>query len=212
MPGPSSSGSSAPSGPPGPHRDAEVTQLLDALRRGETDSDELFRRLYSELHAIARRHRARWSGNETINTTALVHEAYLKLMGGLDNFENRSHVLGVASRAMRQVLVSYAESQRAQKRGGGVPNVPLDDAGEGSLAVFSPEQIDAVAALDEALDRLARADERAARVVECRFFGGLSIEETAEALDISTATVTRTWRAARAWLYGELKPTSVLAL
>ena len=189
-----------------------MTQLLDALRRGETDSEELFRRLYAELHTIAHRHRARWSGNETLNTTALVHEAYLKLMGGLEGFENRAHVLGVASRAMRQVLVSYAEAQRAQKRGGGIPNVELDEAAHAAGAVLSHEQADAVAALDEALQRLAKVDERAARVVECRFFGGLSIEETASALDVSTATVTRTWRTARAWLYGELQPTSALAL
>ncbi|OZC01746.1 ECF-type sigma factor [Rubricoccus marinus] len=194
--------------PPG-----DVTRLLDALRRGEADSDALFRRLYDELRTLARHHRARWRGNETMNTTALVHEAYFKLLGSVEGFENRSHVLGVASRAMRQVLVTYAEAQRALKRGGGVPNLSLDEAStadDGSL--LSDEQADTISALDEALTRLAKADERAARIVECRFFGGMSVEETSEALGLSVATVGRSWRAARAWLYGELKPSPLLDL
>ncbi|MEL6616194.1 MAG: ECF-type sigma factor [Bacteroidota bacterium] len=191
----------------------DVTRLLDALRRGEADSEALFRRLYDELRTLAHHHRARWRGNETLNTTALVHEAYFKLIGSVDDFENRSHVLGVASRAMRQVLVTYAEAQRAQKRGGGVPNLSLDEAVAGNASgLLTDEQADTIAALDEALDRLARADERAARVVECRFFGGMTVEETAEALGLSVATVGRSWRAARAWLYGELKPTPLLDL
>ncbi len=192
--------------PPG-----DVTRLLDALRRGETDSDALFQRLYGELRTLARHHRARWHGNETINTTALVHEAYFKLLGSVEGFENRSHVLGVASRAMRQVLVTYAEAQRAQKRGGGVPDLSLDEAlTDGGL--LSDEQADTIAELDDALTRLAKADARAARIVECRFFGGMSVEETSEALGVSVATVGRSWRAARAWLYGELKPSPLLDL
>jgi RNA polymerase sigma factor (TIGR02999 family) len=191
----------------------DVTRLLDALRRGEADSAALFRRLYDELRTLARHHRARWRGNDTLNTTALVHEAYFKLIGSVDGFENRSHVLGVASRAMRQVLVTYAEAQRALKRGGGVPDVPLEDVIEsGDGALLTEDQADTIAALDEALTRLAKADERAARVVECRFFGGMTVEETAEALGLSVATVGRSWRAARAWLYGELKPSPMLQL
>ena len=190
----------------------DVTRLLDALRRGEADSEALFRRLYDELRRLAHHHRARWHGNETLNTTALVHEAYFKLVGSVEGFENRSHVLGVASRAMRQVLVTYAEAARAQKRGGGVPDVPLDDALQLGDPLLSDEQAETITSLDEALVRLAKADERAARVVECRFFGGMTVEETAEALDLSVATVGRSWRAARAWLYGELKPTPLLDL
>lgn len=198
------------SAPPPDASPGDVTRLLDALRRGEADSDALFHRLYDELRRLARHHRARWNGNDTLNTTALVHEAYFKLVGSVEGFENRSHVLGIASRAMRQVLVTYAEGQRAQKRGGGVPNLSLEDA-EGD-PLLTDEQAETITALDEALARLARADERAARVVECRFFGGMSVEETAEALELSVATVGRSWRAARAWLYGELKPEALANL
>lgn len=180
---------------------AEVEALLDALRRGEADPDALYRRLYDELHGLARVQRARWHGNWTLNTTALVHEAYEKLVGKRD-FESRAHVLATASRAMRQVLVNYAESQRSLKRGGGTPDLPLQEA------IFVPlaeDQIEDVLALDDALARLAQANERAARVVECRYYGGLSVEETAEALGVSEATVARDWRLARAWLHGELR-------
>ena len=197
--------------PPDAPPPGDVTRLLDALRRGEADSDALFQRLYDELRTLARHHRARWRGNETMNTTALVHEAYFKLLGSVEGFENRSHVLGVASRAMRQVLVTYAEARRALKRGGGIPDLSLDDAFTDG-ALLSEEQAETVTALDEALTRLAKADERAARIVECRFFGGMSVEETAEALGLSVATVGRSWRAARAWLYGELKPSALLDL
>ena len=207
----SSPASEPPPGAPDGAADGDVTVLLDALRRGEADTAELLRRLYADLHRIAGQQRARWQGNETLNTTALVHEAYFKLVGDLEAFEDRAHVLGVAARAMRQVLVSYAQARRALKRGGGTPDVALDDL-DADPAVLSLTQAEAVAALDEALDRLAQADPRAARVVECRFFGGLSNAETAEALGLSTATVSRAWRAARAWLYGELRHTDVLAL
>lgn len=182
--------------------EGEVTRLLDALRDGAADEQAeaaLFRRIYDELHALARQHRARWQGNETLNTTALMHEAYLKLVGAGGSYESRAHFLAVASKAMRHVLVSYAEHRNAQKRGGGQANLPLDEA-----LVVPEEQAEEVLALDEALQRLEQADERAARIVECRFFGGLTSEETAEALDISITTVSRGWRTARAWLYGEL--------
>src|SRR5690606_16367285 len=151
-------------------------------------------------HALARHHRARWHGNDTLNTTALVHEAYLKLVGGEDGYAGRAHFLAVASKAMRHVLYTYAERQAAQKRGGGAADLPLDEA-----ALVPPHRAEAVVALEEALARLEVVDERAARVVECRFFGGLEVEETAEALGVSARTVTRDWAAARAWLYGELK-------
>ena len=135
-----------------------------------------------------------------MNTTALVHEAYEKLLGK-DDFESRAHLLATASRAMRQVLVTYAERRGAKKRGGATPDLSLDDV---QVAFLTDAQADDVLALDQALDRLARIDARDAQVVECRFFGGLSAEETAAALDVSESTVTRSWRAARAWLRSEL--------
>lgn len=178
--------------------EADATQTLGA--RASTDA--LMRQSYDQLHRLARMHRARWNGNDTMNTTALVSEAYLKLTGS-KGFANEAHFLAVAGRAMRQVLVNYAEHRRAQKRGGGVAPVSLDDAPPDAL--LDDAQSESVLGLHEALGRLARIDERGARVVEARFFGGMSLVETAEALGVSEATVTRAWRRARAWLRGELE-------
>ena len=179
----------------------EAATLLDALSEGQEPSGALFDRLYSDLRRIAERHRARWVGDDTLNTTALVHEAYLKLAE--TPVEGRAHLLAVASRAMRQVLVSYTEARKAQKRGGGAAHVELDD---GLVAApLTEAQADRAAVLEGALTRLEAVDARAARVVECRFFGGLTVEETAEALGVSEATVARSWRLARAWLHGELR-------
>ncbi|MGB3544940.1 ECF-type sigma factor [Rubrivirga sp.] len=191
----------------GASNDPEVEALLEAIRTGQADASALYRQLYDELHGLARAQRARWQGNWTMNTTALVHEAYVKLVGKT-NFESRAHVLATASRAMRQVLVSYAEARSAQKRGGSTPDLPLDEA---VAHLLTDDQADEVLALNDALAKLAEADERAARIVECRYFGGLSVIETAEALEVSEATVTRGWRAARAWLYGELKDDRLLS-
>lgn len=186
-----------------PQDSSEVTRLLDALQEGGEEGSgaraALYKRVYDELHALAGRHRARWHGNNTLNTTALVHEAYLKLVGGEGNYEGRAHFLAVASKAMRYVLFSYAERQTAQKRGGGTPDLSFDET-----VLVPPDRAEAFVSLEEALVRLERVDERAARVVECRFFGGLSVEETAEALDISSRTVARDWAVVRSWLYGEL--------
>jgi len=182
----------------------DVTRLLHALQgdggRAAEARDALYERVYDELHRVARAHRRRWAGNDTLNTTAVVHEAYLKLVGGEGRYEDRAHFLAVASKAMRQVLYTYAERQAAQKRGGGVAALPLDEA-----AVVPEARAEEVVALEEALSRLERADARAAAVVECRFFGGLSVEETAAALGTSARTVRRDWAAARAWLFGELR-------
>lgn len=183
-----------------PARDL-VTALRADARAADRTPDALTRRLYDDLRRLAKAHRARWHGNPTLNTTAIVHEAYLKVAEA-DPFDGHGHFLGVASRAMRQVLVSYAESQRALKRGGGRVAASLDDAPPGAL--LTAPQIEEVLTVDNALRRLAALDERAARVVEARVFGGLSIEETAAALGVSEATVTRDWRRARAWLRGEL--------
>src|SRR5690606_3264821 len=170
-------------------------------RRGEPVGDELFASVYEALRRIARSHRARWHGNETLNTTALVHEAYLKLVGGDGGgYENRAHFLAVAAKAMRHLLISYAERQAAQKRGGGQADLTLDEA------LFVPEgRAEELLALEEALRRLEQVDARAAEVVECRCFSGLDAEVTADALGVSRRTVTRDWGAARAWLYGELR-------
>jgi len=178
----------------------EVTRLLDGLQQGEPVPEALFQRVYSELRQIARQHRARWRGNDTLNTTALVHEAYLKLVGSDGTYASRSHFLAVASKAMRHLLVNYAERQAAQKRGGGQADLQLEEA-----LIASPQRADDVLALEEALARLEAVDPRAAEIVECRFFGGLTAEETAEALGISRRTVTRDWGVARAWLFAELK-------
>jgi RNA polymerase sigma factor (TIGR02999 family) len=180
--------------------EGEADQLLNAL--GYRAGDALrSKAIYDQLRQIAHSHRIRWVGDPTVCTTALVHEAYLKLARSPLRFRSRAHFLATSSRAMRQVLVTYAEARCAQKRGGGDRALPLE---EGCVSGLSDEDAAEITAIGEALRRLARYDERGARVVECRFFAGLTVEETAEALDLSPATVTRTWRSIRTWLYREL--------
>jgi len=165
--------------------------------------DELFPLVYAELRRIAAREMRREKPGRTLQTTALVHEAYLRLLKDASlSFENRAHFLGVAARAMREILIEHARARSARKRGGGAVRLTLDDL----VAPVSSPSID-VLALDEALERLARLDERHARVVELRYFGGLSVEETAAALGLSPATVKRDWTLARAWLFRELAGT-----
>lgn len=184
-----------------------VTRLLKELAGGNRGAlADLYPLIYGELRAVARRHRRRWHGDYTINTTALVHETYLKLAHHERvRATSRAHFLAIAATAMRHVLCNHARDRQRQKRGGGMPVLALDDLGEGAAAVmYSDEQAATLVSLDAALERLAEADPRRARIVECRFFGGLSIEETAEALGVSPATVKREWSLARAWLYREL--------
>jgi len=185
--------------------DAPARQLVAALRDHATESgvppDALARHLYDDLRQLARRHRARWNGNDTLNTTAIVHEAYLKMANG-EGFEDGHHFMSVASRAMRHVLVSYARERSALKRGGTSRDVRLDAAPPDAL--LSDEHATDLIGLDAALQRLAAFDARAARVVELRTFGDLTIDEAADELAISEATVTRDWRRARAWLRAEL--------
>ena len=162
----------------------------------------LFERVYDELHALAHQHRIYWSGNDTLNTTALVHEAYLKMEGGEARFESRSHFLAVASKAMRHVLINYARAQSAEKRGGKAPVLPLDEAG---AVPSSPVRFGELIALDRVLRELQRVKPCAARIVECWFFGGMVVAEAAEALGLSPSTITRTWHTAQAWLYHRLR-------
>ena len=184
-----------------------VTRLLADLERGDSAAlDALFPIVYDELKRIARRQRNRWNGDSTMDTTALVHEVYLKLTAPEHlGARSRVHFLRVASRAMRHILSNYARDRRAAKRGGNAEHLPIEFLNEpGAGVMFSPEQSDQLAGLDDALRRLESFDQRLSDVVECRFFGGLSIEDTAAALDISPATVKRDWALARAWLFREL--------
>lgn len=173
-----------------------------AAPSGRATMDELVPLLYDELRRIAHyRLRAEQTGH-TLETTGLVHEAYLRLAGAerLD-LADRAHLLAVAAQAMRHVLIDSAVRRKAGKRGGGRATVSLDD-----VPVIDPARSEELLALDEALTRLGAIDARQARVVECRFFGGMSIEDTAAALDLSPATVKRDWALARAWLNRELRP------
>ena len=180
--------------------DADVARLLGVL--GHNDgAPEQCGHIYEQLRQIAHAHRMRWIGTPSVCTTALVHEAYLKLARSSLRFRSRTHFMMTSSRAMRQVLVTYAEAQCTQKRGGGRKPIPLDDA---SGVALTDEEAEEIAGIGEALRRLERYDERGARVVECRFFAGLTVDETAEVLGLSPATVTRCWRSVRLWLYNEL--------
>ena len=180
---------------------SDLTAILKAAREGDDEAvDELFSLLYKELRALAQGQRRGWDGDYTLNTTALVHEAYLKLVRpGQAGWEDRTHFLRVASKAMRHILVNYAERRRAQKRGGDGGPIPPDPSNP-----VAPGGEDDILALHEALERLTSRDERQSQVVECRFFGGLTIRETASALGVSTATVERDWVVASAWLRREL--------
>jgi RNA polymerase sigma factor (TIGR02999 family) len=184
-----------------------VSDLLGELRAGNEEAfGRLLPLLYDELHRIAAGQRRRWQGDETLNTTALLHEAYLKLVDQSDpQWQSRAHFLAVASTAMRQILVDYAKRKCTFKRGGRHWHEPLHEI-EAVLNVEAgpADQSEALAALDESLRRLDAHDPRQSRIVECRFFGGMTIEETAEALGLSPATVKRGWTMAQAWLYREL--------
>lgn len=200
-----------PSGSSDPFHLRTIDRLLHQLADGDRDAfNTLLPLVYDELHHIAGRHRRRWSGDETLNTTAIVHEAYLRLAGAPDpGWRSQPHFMAVASRAMRQVLLDHARQRQRQKRGGGRGHVPWHEVEaalrDGSDAASA--RADALVALDEALNRLERHDARQSRIVECRFFGGMSIDETGEALGVSPATVKRGWAMAQAWLHRELAAT-----
>lgn len=182
-------------------RTDDVTQALSELSAGDPEAlDRLLPVVYDHLRGIAQRELRRERPDHTLNATALVHEAYLRLVQ-LDRigWEGRAHFFGAAAQAMRRILISYARMKRADKRGSGADHMSLDD-----VVVAARERPDHVLALDEALTRLAEVDPRQARVVECRYFAGMGVEETGEALGISPATVKRDWTLARAWLNREL--------
>jgi len=179
----------------------QVTLALLAARQGDREAmDEAFRLVYDEIRQVARARLDQLRLRGTLDTTAVVHEAYLKIVRhGEMAWQDRQHFLAVASAAMRQVLLDHARRHRTAKRGAGAQHVPLDEAG-GEAVVSARDVI----ALDAALTRLAGADPQLGRVVELRFFGGLSVEETARVLSVSEATVKRSWRKARAILHREL--------
>lgn len=179
---------------PNPH---EITQLLEQVREGDTTAlDRLLPLVYDELHALAHRQRASREASETLNTTALVHEAYEKLARQGGGWDDRGHFFRVAAMAMRHIMVDYARKQHAAKRGGKNHPVTIEKSD-----LVAEERTAEVLALDEALTRLSTLDERQGEVVQLRYFIGLTIPETADVLGLSPATIKREWTAARAWLH-----------
>lgn len=179
----------------------EVTQLLVAWSGGDTSAlEKLMPLVYQELRRLAKRYMAQERPGHTLQTTALVNEAYLRLVDWKEvRWQNRAHFFGVAAQMMRRILVDFARSRQYAKRGGGAVQVSLDEA-----AAFSTERGADLVALDDALKSLAAFDERKSRVVELRFFGGLSVKETAEVLKVSEETVMRDWKLAKVWLMREI--------
>jgi RNA polymerase sigma factor (TIGR02999 family) len=179
----------------------EVTQLLADWNHGDQAAlQKLTPLVYEELRRLAHHYMETQRPDHTLQTTALVHEAYLRLVDqSRPSFTNRSHFLAVAAKAMRQILVDHARTARRQKRGAGASKVELEEA-----ALISPEQSDVILNLNDALERLASLDSRAAQGVELRYFGGLSQDEIAEVLKVSTVTIRRDWVFSKAWLYRQL--------
>ena len=195
----------APGEHPGTPSPSEVTQTFLRWRQGDPNAlNALLPLVYEEMRRLAGSYLRSESAGHTLQPTALAHEAYLRLLDQRQvSWQNRAHFMGLAAQAMRRILVDHARRRGAQKRGGDAIHVALEDA---DVAAEMPEALGVpVEALNDALDRLAALDERQARVVELRFFTGLSIEETAEVLAISPATIKRDWTLARAWLHRELK-------
>lgn len=180
----------------------DVTLLLSELQNGDQEAaSKLMPLVYNELRRLASGYMRRERPDHTLQATALVHEAYLKLVKQHSvNWQGRSHFFGIAAQLMRRILIDHARGHLREKRGGDQEVVPLNEA-----LVFSPGQSAELLRLDEALERLAKFDARQSKIVELRFFGGLSVEETAEFLGISPKTVKRDWSVAKAWLHGELR-------
>jgi len=184
-----------------PSAPSEVTFLLQKIRQGDSEAHvHLWERLYPELHRLAERYFKRERQAHTLSASALIHEAYFQLVDQSGKeWQSRAHFVGVAAQVMRRILIDYARSHRAGKRAGAHRQISFNEQ-----LLLTPERAEQIVALDEALARLAALDARQSRIVELRFFGGLSEKETAEVLGIGVRTVTREWRMAKAWLYGEL--------
>jgi len=187
------------SGSPAP---AEITRLLQEWQGGNREAlDRLIPLVYQELHTLASRQLAREWRHDRLQTTAVVSEAYVKLFGQREvDWQNRGHFFAIAAQLMRRILVDHARASRARKRGGGAAKVTFDEV----LAISNEPRQDFVA-LDDALEALARFDERKSRVVELRFFGGLTVEETASVVAVSPETVMRDWQLAKVWLRREMR-------
>jgi RNA polymerase sigma factor (TIGR02999 family) len=187
-----------------PTRNSDVTRLLADWSKGDRRAlDELLPLVYEELRHLANAYLRRERDGHTLQSTALVHEAFLRLVNQRDvQWHGRAHFFGIAAQMIRRILVDHARAQRAAKRGAGAVRLELDEA----LAVSEQRDLDLIA-LDEALERLAMMDERQSRIVELRFFAGLSVDDTADVMGISTATVKREWSSARAWLFREIAAT-----
>lgn len=184
--------------PPGSE---DLTHILEEWQSGDSSAlDRLLPVVYEQLRQIAERHLRRERGDHTLQPTALVHEAFLKLIGQRVSWQNRAHFFAVSAEIMRRILVDHARKKQADKRGGSAPTISLDERID-----WSDERDVNLVALDDALQELATVDPQQSKVVELRFFGGLSVEETAEVMNISTSTVKREWRMARAWLLSELE-------
>jgi len=182
---------------------ADVTQLLQAWSRGDNSAlEKLTPLVYKELHRLAHRYMSFENPGHTLQTTALVNEAYVRLVSNRASWQNRAHFFAISAQLMRQILVDFARSRHQWKRGGKIQRVSLDEA-----TVSSEEAGVELVALDDALKALAEVDPRKSQVVELRFFGGLSVEETAEVLMVSTDTVLRDWRLAKLWLLREMRGT-----
>jgi RNA polymerase sigma factor (TIGR02999 family) len=180
---------------------SDVTILLAEVAKGNQEAaSELVPLVYQEMRRLAGRYMRRERENHTLQATALVHETYLKLVEQRSDWQSRAHFFGVAAQVMRHILVDHARGHTREKRGGTAEAIPLDEA-----LVFSEQKSEELLAVDDALDRLAKLNPRQSKIVEMRFFGGLTVEETAEAMGISPITVKRDWSLARAWLYGDLE-------
>jgi RNA polymerase sigma-70 factor (ECF subfamily) len=180
----------------------QVTQLLKAMRAGDAQAAEnLLPLVYAELHRLAKAYMRRERADHTLQATALINEAYLRLVKDDVDWNSRAHFIGLAAHVMRRVLVDYARARNAEQRGGGLRQVEMQE----ELAI-SPEQLDQVAELDEALKKLENEKPRQARVVELRYFGGLSVEEIGTLLQIAPRSVKRDWALARIYLFRELRP------
>ena len=188
---------------PAPASVDEVTRLLQAWGAGDQEAlQQLIPFVYNELHRLAHHYMAAEQSAQTLQTTVLVHEVYLRLVDVKNiEWQNRAHFYGLCAKLMRRILIDFARSRNYQKRGGHFPHIELEEAATVSAVVGSE-----LLAVDEALKQLATVDARKGAVVELRFFGGLTVEETAAALDVSVETVMRDWKLAKAWLLRELSP------